>query len=405
MENESTGFTETTALNKILQLDKRLRIVQGGSSAGKTIAILAALIDTAQSLKNKTISVVSETVPHLKRGAIRDFLNIMETQGYYDDGCWNRTDYIYTFKETNTKLEFFSADNQDKVRGPRRDILFLNECNNISYPTYTQLAIRTNDYIFLDYNPVVEFWVHTEILPKLDKEDFDFIILTYKDNEALPETIIRELESRRDNKNFWKIYGEGELGVAEGRIYTDWAIIDEIPHEARLERYGLDFGYTNDPTAIVAVYYLNGGYVLDEITYQTGMMNKPIADVLKLQAFALTIADSAEPKSIDEIRSYGVTILPCKKGKDSIVHGIQYVQQQRISVTKRSLNIIKEYRNYLWLTDRDGKIINEPTLGKDHCMDAIRYAFDGLREKKKLDPGLDKLIQAKIYKPLGGYRD
>lgn len=408
MQEELIGkFRETTALHKILDLDKRLRIIQGGSSAGKTIATLAILIDTAQSLSNKTISVVSETVPHLKRGAIRDFLNIMETQGYYDDSCWNRTDFIYTFKQTNTKIEFFSADNQDKVRGPRRDILFINECNNISYATYTQLAIRTNEYIFLDYNPVVEFWVHTEILAVANKEDYDFIVLTYKDNEALPETIVRELESRRGNKNFWTIYGEGQLGTAEGRIYKDWAIIDEIPHEARLERYGLDFGYTNDPSSIVAIYYYNGGYILDEILYQTGMSNRQIADLLKLQPDkVLTIADSAEPKSIDEIRSYGVMITGCRKGVGVISQGIQFIQDKRISVTKRSTNIIREYRNFLWDTDKDGKIINTPSAGQDHTMDALRYGFDALREKKKIDadPDFDKKIKAQIYKPLGGYR-
>lgn len=367
-------YASTTALLKIAAMHKRLRIVQGGTSAGKTIAILLGLIDIAQCQDNKTISIVSETIPHLKRGAIRDFLNIMEGHGYFKEANWNRTDFIYKF-ETGTKIEFFSADSSDKVRGPRRDILFMNECNNMSYETYTQLAIRTNEIIYLDYNPTTEFWVHTNIIPTLDH---DFLIITYKDNEQLPEAIVKEIESRKNNKYFWQVYGLGQLGEIEGKIYKDWAIIDEIPHEARLERYGLDFGYTNDPTAIVAVYYYNGGYILDEITFRKGLLNKPIADILLNVPEALVIADSAEPKSIEEIRLHGVNILPAEKGKDSIRNGIALVQGQRISITKTSVSLIKEYRNYLWITDKDGRVTQDPEEGFDHTMDAVRYAISSL---------------------------
>jgi phage terminase large subunit len=189
-------FIATTALKKILALKKRLKIIQGGTSASKTISILTIFIDRAQSRKGHLSSVVSETLPQLKRGAIRDFLNIMEGHGYYKDDCWNKTDFIYTF-ETGSKIEFFSADSPDKVRGPRRNgDLFLNECNNIQYDTYTQLAIRTEGDIYLDYNPVAEFWVQEEVIPKLDH---DFLILTYKDNEGLPQSIINEIESRKDS--------------------------------------------------------------------------------------------------------------------------------------------------------------------------------------------------------------
>lgn len=372
-------YQETSALKKILALRKRLKIIQGGSSAGKTIAILLILIDIAQSTKGRLISVVSETVPHLKRGAIRDFLNIMEAHNYYKENLWNKTDFIYTF-ESGSRIEFFSADSPDRVRGPRRDDLFINECNNISYETYTQLAIRTNGDIYLDYNPVSEFWVHQEILPK---GDYDFLIITYKDNEGLPEAIVKEIESRQSNKYFWQVYGLGELGEIEGKIYKDWEIIDVVPHQARLERYGLDFGYTNDPTAIVAIYRYNGGYILDEIAYQTGLVNAQIADILKNQFTALVIADSAEPKSIDELRNCGLTVLPAAKGLGSINQGIQFVQNQRISITKRSVNLIKEYRNYLWQIDKDGKILNIPIDLWNHCMDALRY---GLQSFNVLEP-------------------
>lgn len=372
-------YSATTATKKILKLKKRVRAVCGGTSASKTISILLWLIDYAQSTQNEIISVVSESFPHLKRGAMRDFLDIMESHNYFSPKRWNKTDFTYTF-EGGSIIEFFSVDQPGKVRGPRRDVLFVNEANNISYETYTQLEVRTRKIIWLDWNPVQEFWFYTELAPMIDH---DFLTLTYKDNEALEKEIVNAIESRKINKNWWKVYGLGQLGEVEGKIYTDWKIIDDIPHEARLERYGLDFGYSNDPTAIVAVYYYDGGYILDEIAFQKGMQNSQIANVLQNIPHALVIADSAEPKSIDELRLYGLTVLPSVKGQGSVSRGIDYVQSQRISVTKRSINLIKEYRNYLWQTDKDGKIINTPEEGFDHCMDALRYALESFRPKNQ----------------------
>jgi phage terminase large subunit len=296
----------------------------------------------------------------------------MMEHNYFNDANWNKTDYTYTF-ETGSKLEFFSIDQPSKVRGPRRDRLFINEANNTPYEAFDQLEVRTKEFIFIDYNPTNEFWVQENILNKRD--DYEFIILTYKDNEALSEEIVRSIEQRKNNRNWWQVYGLGQLGEIEGKIYKDWAIIDEIPHEARLERYGLDFGYSNDPTSVVAIYKYNGGFIFDEITFQKGLSNKQIADILTNKERALVIADSAEPKSIDEIMGYGINIQPALKGQGSINKGIQFVQDQRISVTKRSLNIIKEYRNYLWQVDKNGKTINIPEGGFDHSMDAIRYAL------------------------------
>jgi phage terminase large subunit len=192
----------------------------------------------------------------------------------------------------------------------------------------------------------------------------------------MPDVVRLEMEDDKLKRpNLYKHKWLGKPYSLELRIFKDWQIIDEIPHEARLERYGLDFGYSNDPTSIVALYRYNGGYIVDEICFQKGLTNKQIADILLSVPRALTIADSAEPKSIDELRLYGLTVLPSKKGAGSVNQGIQYVQEQRISVTKRSLNVIKEYRNYLWQTDPNGKIINEPNTGFDHSMDALRYAL------------------------------
>jgi len=374
-------YQQTTATRKLQKLTKRIRGIAGGTSASKTVSIILLLVDYAQSHKSKKISIVSESFPHLKRGAIRDFMGIMQEHNYFQDGRWNRTDYIYTF-ETGSIIEFFSADQPGKVRGPRRDILFINEANNISYETFTQLEIRTKDVIWLDWNPVSEFWFYlgedNEEGVK-ERDDCDFLILTYKDNEALDSNIIKTIESRKKNKNWWKVYGEGLLGDAEGRIYRGWNSIDEIPTEARLKRKGLDFGYSNDPSALLDVYVWNNAFIWDELLYRKGLSNKDLSDAIKQTQDALVVADSAEPKSIDEIMSYGISILPSQKGQGSVLQGIQYVQDQTIYVTKRSLNIWREYRNYLWLTNKDGKIINEPQDFMDHLLTAGRYAMESLR--------------------------
>lgn len=370
------AYIATTATRKLVKLRKRIKGVAGGTSAGKTISIIQILIEKSQLDKTPTLtSITSESMPHLKRGAIRDFLDIMQTHNYFKDGSWNKTDFTYTF-ESGSKIEFFSLDMPHKVRGPRRDRLFINEANNIPKETFEQLEVRTKEEIWLDWNPTNEFYFYTDLM---GRDDVDFIILTYLDNEGLAPSIVQSIEQRKNNKNWWQVYGLGQLGEVEGKIFTNWKIIDEIPHEARLERYGLDFGYSNDPTSIVAIYYYNGGYILDEITYQKGLSNKQIADVLNNQPKALVMADSAEPKSIDEIKLYGVNILPVIKGQGSVNQGIQYVQDQQISITQRSTNGIKEYRNYMWMTDRDGKILNTPIDLWNHFIDATRYGFDGLR--------------------------
>jgi phage terminase large subunit len=342
--------------------------------------VVEVLIDLAQRDEKPTItSIVSESFPHLKRGAMLDFLSIMQQQGYFQDKNWNKTDFTYTFPN-KSKIEFFSVDQPGKVRGPRRDRLFMNEANNCAYETFDQLEVRTKEFIILDWNPVSDFWFYDKVA---HRSDVDHIILTYLDNEALDQRIIDSIEQRKDRAGWWKVYGLGQLGEVEGKIYKDWEIIDEIPHQARLERRGLDFGYTNDPSTIVDIYYYNGGYIWDEIAYDFGLSNKRIADIILAQpnSKVLVVADSAEPKSVDEIKSYGVNIVGSMKGQDSVRNNIQLIQDQKISVTKRSTNIIKEYRNYLWKTDKDGKILNEPEHEYSHTMDAGRYALASLINK------------------------
>lgn len=365
----------TTAYNKISALDKRIRIIQGGTSASKTISVLIYLISVAQSNSNLTISIVSESLPHLRRGAIKDFINIMKTHNYYKDERWNKSEFTYRF-ETGSIIEFFSADQSAKLRGGRRDILFINECNNIDFNSYQELEVRTKLFIFLDFNPVAEFWVHSEIMPNFEH---DFIKLTYKDNEALDPRIIQSIESRRiSNPNWWRVFGEGEVGINEGQIYTNWELVDEVPEQARLERYGLDFGYTNDPSACISIHYYNESYILNEEFYASSLSNRNIADLLKALPEALVIADSAEPKSIDEIMLLGVNIKGAEKGAGSVNQGIQLVQDQKLYVTKSSTNLIKDLRNYLWKVDKAGKALNVPSHEFSHSPDALRYGLTDL---------------------------
>lgn len=386
---------KTTAIKKIAKLKNRIRAVQGGTAAGKTIGIVGILFDLAAMDKTPTItSIVSESFPHLKRGVMRDFLWILESLNRFDERKWNKTDYIYTLSN-GSKIEFFSADQPSKVRGPRRDRLFLNEANNIPYETFDQLEVRTNEFVFLDWNPVVEYWFDNEV--KLKRQDIDHLILTYKDNEALNPEIIKSIEQRKGNRNWWQVYGMGLLGEIEGKIYRDWEIIDEIPREARLERYGLDFGYTNDPTAIVAIFYYQGSYILHEVCFQRGMSNKNIADLILANPKALVIADSAEPKSIDEIKRLDVLITAAEKGQDSVRNGIQLVQSQKIMITKSSVNMIKEYRNYTWETDKDGVVLNTPEHFFSHSMDAVRYGLVSLLKKPKIKTQASPLVKPYEY--------
>jgi len=354
------------------------------------------LIDYAQSSSNEKIDVVSESNPHLEDGAIRDFKEIMISQRYWNDERWNETKHIYTF-ETGSVLKFLSFDKMGKAHGPRRDVLFLNECNYLPYNTVDQLITRTRKIVWMDWNPSEEFWYYTEIQGK--REDVDFEKLTYLDNEALTKEEIAEIESHKNNVNWWRVYGLGELGEILSRIYTGWKTVDEIPHEARLERYGLDFGYTNDPTAVVSIWYFNGGYILKEEIYRKGMSNKDIANFFQSIPEKLIIADSAEPKSIDELRNYGLNVMPAQKGKDSVRQGIQLIQDQPISMTKASINLIKEYRNYLWMTDKNGKIINEPVDFNNHLMDSCRYAMSTLARIEPPKTYFDRIWAKELEAP------
>lgn len=363
-------FRRTTAINKLRAMKARKRVVQGGSSAGKTQAILAILIDQAAKKPGLEMSVVSESIPHLKKGALKDFIKIMKFTGRWNQDRYNATDRKYTFSN-GSHIEFFSPE---AVLGARRNILFINEANNIRYEDYYQLAIRTSGDIWIDFNPSNEFWAHTEVLKEPDAEG---IILTYLDNEARPVNVDADFAIARQKAktskywaNWCRVYIDGEIGILQGAVIPNWEIINELPAEAKLLRHGLDFGYHPDPLGCISIFQWNGGIVLRENIYKTNMGISEMVAALKVLERKDIICDNSQPLIIDELKRAGLPAKPCVKGKDSVEYGIEKLNQQKIYVLASSTNLINELRNYVRDTDT-----NQPIDSYNHLIDPTRYAF------------------------------
>ena len=368
----------TKALDRLLELNKRIKVVKGGTSAGKTICILLILIDYAIRNDGKEISVVSESIPHLRRGAFKDFCQLLKGLGRYNDNQLNKSVLKYTFTN-GSYIEFFSTDQSDKLRGARRTDLYINECNNVPFDAYNQLAVRTSGNIWLDYNPSSLFWVDKEII---GQEDADYITLTYKDNEVLDQAIVKEIEKAKEKAktstywaNWWRVYGLGETGSLEGVCIPDWKEIDNIPQEARLLAHGVDFGY-NDPTVVISLYKWNDAYIADEVFYKSNTVLRDLSLFLTQNNIKENlIADSAEPKSIETLRRDGHNIYPCTKGRDSVNFGINLINQNEIYVTAKSRNLKRELQGYIWAKDKEGNTLNKPSGEHPDCIDSLRYVL------------------------------
>ncbi len=384
MPSASSKIAEWTLAD--LASGKRLIAQRGGTRSGKTYSIMQVLLTLAEAT-DYAIDVVSESLPHLKRGALHDWREILTKAGT-DNYTENKTDGTFTFT-TGAVVRFFSVDDWGKVKGARRDILFINEANRIGYESYRQLAVRTTASIIIDWNPDCEYWYEEKGLAA----EYPPHVSTYKDNDFLDAVQVAEIESNRSDINWWRVYGLGEVGKVESMIYTRWEQVAEIPTTARLIGYGLDFGFTADPTALVAVYMQEGMLWLEEKCYERGLTNDKIAAVLLALPPAPVVADSAEQKSIAEIRNYGVKMIePAVKGADSILNGIDVVSRYDIRVTQGSLNVIDELRHYKWQTDRiSGKITNRPIDRYNHAMDAVRYIVSGKLSNRPRTEGLKRV--------------
>ena len=344
---------------------------KGGTRSGKTWSLLQLCATLATSCDGILISVVGETLPFLKRGVIRDFHSMMG--GAWNADKWNATDLVYSF-DNGSQIEFFSADNEGKVHGSARDVLFINECYFVDWEIYRQLEVRTRALIFLDYNPRSRFWVDDNIL---GKPDVALIHSTYKDNPFLTDRQRQAIEAYKDDENWWRVYGLGEIGSVEGLIYTKWSTVPEMPEPFKREFYCIDFGFTNDPTSILRVRLSGGELWVEELAYRNAMLNGDIVKVLQqnhVQRNAHIVCDSAEKKSIAEINNIGgFRAVACVKGNGSVVSGITMVQAYKINVTKNSLGVIDELRNYSWKRDANGNYINQPIDRYNHSLDALRY--------------------------------
>ena len=347
---------------------KKIVINRGGTRSSKTysIAQLCALwLITGEIGKGNYIhkgvwSTVRKHQTTLEKTVVRDFEEILINNGWYDMISHNKTKKTYKYQ--GRMVEFFGADDQQKLRGSKRAILYCNEANELDYKgEFFQLLMRTTDKIFIDFNPDDEdVWINTELEQRrtLEKKDVETIVSTYKDNTFLPQGLVEEIEYlQKTDPEFWKIYGLGEYGNITGLIFENRTIVDSIPDNAKLVCYGLDFGFTNDPTAVTAIYKHDNSIYLDEVVYDYGLTNTDIATKLKelgVSRLDDVICDSAEPKSIEELYRLGINAIPAKKGADSIRNGIDILKRYDINITRKSTNVIKEFKKYKWAVDKNG---------------------------------------------------
>ena len=381
----------TTALRRIeatLYEPTFYKVVQGGASAGKTFAIITLLISYCQSYPDSLVTVVGLSYPHLEAGSIRDFTKIMKETNIWNPDLWNKSAKIYSFPN-GSLLEFKSIDRMS-ARGPRRDVLFVNEANGISFETFQELATRTKDFCIVDFNPSAKFWAHEKLCEALPS-DTTHIILTYKDNEALTAREVDNIESHKPKKgeepsNWWVVYGLGQIGTLEGNVYSGWELSDNetIVAQGKLVRYGLDFGFSNDETALVAVYEMPDGKLgLVEKLYRKGLLGSQYGDILRrneVNPNVLIVADSARPEIIAEIQKDGFRCIGADKNAGSVLRGIDRVAQRQIVYSGDNLK--REYLSYAWRKKRSGEILDEPEDGNDHALDAVRYAVDDLSKKR-----------------------
>ena len=361
--------------NKVFDLleasDKRITVMQGGTRSGKTYNILIWFINGLSKVKGKTLTICRESMPSLKGSVMRDFMEILGKMNIYNEGFHNKTESTYLLN--GNLVEFVSIDQPQKIRGRKRDYLFINEANELHYEDWLQLAFRTTEKIVLDYNPSDEFsWIYEQVIPR---NDCDFFITTYLDNPFLDQSLIEEIERLKDaDENYWKVYGLGQRGMSRETVYTHWTPCHELPGKGEVF-YGQDFGYSV-PSALVKVEVWENKIYAKEIIYETKLTTNDLIErykSLNLQRYDEIFCDSAEPKTIEEMKRAGFNVKPSDK---DVWAGIQKVKSMPLLITNDSPNLKKELQSYKWKTDKDGKITpdEQPVKFNDHLLDALRYA-------------------------------
>ena len=360
----------TNVFNKAYRSTNRITCLQGGTRSSKTYSLCQLFIIRALQTTGKTFTIVRKTLPACKGRVYRDFLNILKELEIYSEEYHNKSELSYTLN--NNLIEFISVDQPTKIRGRKRNYLWLNEANEFSYEDWTQLILRTTEQVYLDYNPSDPYsWIYEKVNTR---EDCTFIKSTYLANPFLDKETIIEIERLKDiDPDYWRVYGLGEIGTIQTMIFRNFNLVDDM--QGRLIGYGLDFGFTNSPTALVEVRLLDDSLYIKELLYEKRLTNTDLAN--KLKEFGIDrqteiVGDSAEPKSIEEIYRQGFNIKPAKKGA-GIHLGIDIMRRYKLNITKDSLNAIKEFRSYKWATDKNGDVLNTPVKVNDHLVDAVRY--------------------------------
>jgi phage terminase large subunit len=375
----------TTLFKHNYTATKHIIVNQGGTSSGKTYAIEQVLFCLAVKNEKQIITVVGQDIPNLKAGALRD------AQQIYDESdilkrlvkSYNRTDRIFEFKNGSI-IEFKSYDNAQDAKSGKRDYLFVNEANGIEWDVYSELALRTKKRIYIDYNPNTGFWVHDRLIGKPDVQLF---ISDHRHNPFVDDVLRNKIEAlKEEDLELWKVYARGVTGKISGLVFNNWILCEAIPQDAKLIAAGLDFGFTNDETGCLLVYKQNGELWVDEALYQTGLTNTDISRKLLNAGISKAteiVADSAEPKSIEELKRLGWFVTGAKKGADSIKNSIDILKRYNINVTRNSVNLRKELGKYKWRVDKNGRTINQPVDTYNHLIDPLRYvALNKLNTKR-----------------------
>ena len=364
----------------LLNSNKKIIVEQGGTRSGKTYNILLFIIfNYCLNNKGKTITICRKTFPSVRATVMRDFIDIIKAYKLYNENSHNKSNSEYTLNKN--LIEFISVDQPQKIRGRKRDLLFINEANELDFEDWQQLIFRTQEKIILDYNPSDEYhWIYDKVL---NRNDTDFYRTTYLDNPFLEPTIINEIERLKDtDETYWQIYGLGEKGISKSTIFN-YTEITQIPQDAQLISYGADAGYTNDPSTLVSVYKQDYNIYIKEHLYRTMMTARDLNDVYRNENIGRNPVyfDAAEPRLIDELRRMGWNIQPSLKGRDSINAGIDLLKRFKIHITSDSTNAIQEFRNYKWQEDKSGKLTNTPIDKNNHIVDAVRYATYSILSK------------------------